>query len=115
MTYEYRGAYGRRAVPGSQSFDRTRGTVIIGTLAGTRLAKGHPGCLIAPLDLDPHAMQWPVKDAGIVLFADRKNETFSTNVVRALLDDGAELVCRIFIDDWTSTVHRPAPKESPPP
>lgn len=91
----------RRPVPGSRTFDAYSGPAIIvaGTRAGMQWARGrNPRAhLIAPIDLDPGAVEWPFADAHLCLYPADASRDFITRLIQALLSDGAASVCQLTV------------------
>ena len=75
--------------------------IVCGTRAGVRqyrdrLAKLPAHYMLAPLDMDPGSVQWPVKDApGITLVVCEAPTEFVLRLTQALLADGAHLVMQL--------------------
>lgn len=85
--------------------------IICGTRAGVAKAKRiglhspTPGLLVAPMDIDPGSVQWPVKGApGITVLEMGAPKDFVLRLVQALLADGAELV--VTIEDGRASIHQ---------
>jgi hypothetical protein len=86
----------RRPVPGARTFDAYSGPAIViaGTRAGTQWARGRNPVshLIAPIDLDPGAVEWPFTDAHLCLYPADASRDFLTRLIQALLSDGVASV-----------------------
>jgi len=83
--------------------------VICGTRAGAakyrRLAPVKQHYLLAPLDLDPGSVSWPVKDApGLLVARMGAAKEFLLRLVQALLADGAQLVV-VLQDPEPASIH----------
>lgn len=103
----------RRQVPGSRAFLTTDlAMVICGTRRGSaKFARmgHHAGLLIAPLDMDPGSLSWPVKDApGITVLEEGAPKEFVLRLVQALLGDGAKLV--VTINEGKASIHQRKPE-----
>lgn len=102
----------RRALPGSRGFVSSRGpaTVICGTRKGAakhrRLAPVSQHYLLAPLDLDPGSVSWPVKDSpGVTVQRQGAPAEFTLRLVQALLADGAMSVV-VLQDPEPASFHK---------
>jgi hypothetical protein len=83
----------RRPVPGYLAFNRENPWIFLGTRFGVKAAKSKPGCLVAPLDLDPGSVEWPVRDLDVVLVISQDDKVQeSALLARALINDGAKVV-----------------------
>ena len=89
----------RRPAPDADAFDRANPWIFVGTLDGLRRARARRGSLVAPLDLDPASVVWPVNglSAVLVLTTDAKAD-FSARLAGCLVRDGAEVVLVIGTD-----------------
>lgn len=96
----------RRPVPGSMSFDRSNPHIYLGTLAGARKAKARTGSLVAPLDLDPETVSWPVQDLDVLLVSDPDHAVESARLAGALLRDGARMIVVVDGERSSPRVHR---------
>lgn len=82
----------RRAMPGSASFNRRNPWIFVGTLNGVRRARGKPGSLVAPLDLDPASVIWPVTDLEVVVvITTDAQRQFAARLGGCLVRDGARV------------------------
>lgn len=95
----------RRPVPGSSAFDRTNPFVYLGTRAGVRKSRARDGALIAPLDMDPELMQWPVAGLSVLLVADEEHKAMAARVAGVMIRDGATLVS-VVADTGPISFHR---------
>lgn len=96
----------RRPAPGSHAYREE--IIVAGTI---RLIRRwlKSGALIAPLDLDPGALTWPVAGKSVVVITTGAPEEFSLRLVQALIADKAELVVKI--DDGRASFHTQPPPE----
>lgn len=102
----------RRKVPGFHAFNAGNPIIVLGTRAGMSFAKTKRGALIAPIDLDPNSVEWPMQsiepDAKlgrcIVVIAKGDVREFAARLAGALLRDGADRVLCIY--DKGSTHHQ---------
>lgn len=95
----------RRPVPGTSAFDRTNPVVYLGTLAGVRKARARDGALIAPVDLDPELVKWPVEDLSVLLVADPDRAVEAARVAGVMIRDGATLVA-VVSEDGPLSFHK---------
>lgn len=96
----------RRPVPGGRSFDAFSGpaTVVAGTRAGIqRYGRFPQNFLIAPTDLDPGSLTWPVKGAELCLLSMGADKDFILRLTQAMLADGAKLI--VQITDGVASFH----------
>lgn len=86
-------------MPGSAGFNRRNPWVFVGTLNGVRRSRNKKGSLVAPLDLDPASVVWPVKDleAVLVLTTDAQAQ-FAARLAGCLTRDGAAVVLVLGTD-----------------
>jgi hypothetical protein len=69
--------------------------------------------LIAPIDMDPGSVQWPVKGSlGICLIVAGATDEYVLRLTQALLADGAELVVQLRDPNPASFHRRLPPGES---
>jgi hypothetical protein len=92
-----------RKVPGFHGFNRADPWICLGTRKGIRFAKTKPGALIAPLDLDPMSVQWPVQDLTLIVVAQEDKATQVQSLLEALARDGAQVV--IVLGDKGEMAH----------
>lgn len=88
----------RRPVPGGRAFNAFSGPafVVCGTRKGVKRYGHEPlHFLVAPLDLDPGSLSWPVKDAQLVMMTMGADKDFVLRLTQALLADGAKLVVQV--------------------
>lgn len=96
----------RRPVPGSMSFDRGNPHVYLGTLSGARKHRSRPGSLLAPLDLDPETVSWPVADLDVLLVTEPDYAAEAARLAGTLLRDGASTVVIVDGSRTPARVHR---------
>lgn len=98
----------RRPVPGSLAWDvgPGGGLIVLGTRRGMNWAKTKPGCLIAPLDIDPNSVRWPVERVPsdsthgrcLVVLCEQAKAQEASKLAGALLRDGADVVLCLMLD-----------------
>ena len=106
----------RRPVPGSLAWNigPGGGWIVLGTRKGINWAKDKPGCLIAPLDVDPNAVLWPIQrlprderlGACVMLLAETARSQEAAKLAGALLRDGADVVWCVMLDGGHSRHQR---------
>jgi hypothetical protein len=96
----------RRPVPGAMSFDQTNPVIYMGTLEGVQKAQKRAGSLVAPLDLDPELLAWPVLQLSVLLVTDAEHAVEAARLAGVLIRDGAQLV--VVVDGTRSSprIHR---------
>lgn len=68
-------------------------------------------CLMAPLDIDPGSVSWPVKDApGITLIVAGAPDEFVLRLTQALLADGAQMVMQLRSTQPMTSFHQRNPE-----
>lgn len=109
MPFINQGNRERRPVPGSQGWDRGSGWIVLGTRRGVKWAKSKPGCLIAPLDLDPASVTWPMNGAGaVIVIAQNDRAQEAARLAGCLLRDGAGVVL-VLGEDGLLSRHQKEP------
>lgn len=105
----------RRNVPGSHAFNARNPFIVIGTRQGLNFAKTKPGVLVAPIDLDPNSLAWPVQDIepdpkfgriALVIAVGAPREVGS-KLAGALIRDGADRVICLYEDGSTHHERNP--------
>lgn len=89
-------------MPGYRQFDRTDPRIWVGTREGVRRhrnwKRGRAG-LIAPLDLDPASVRWPVHDLEVVVvYVNDDQAQFAARLAGCLVRDGAGVVLVLGTD-----------------
>jgi hypothetical protein len=84
--------FNRRPVPGATAFDKTNPFIYLGSAAGVKKARARPGSLIAPIDIDPELLKWPVQGLSVLLVADEEQRISAARLAGILIRDGATLV-----------------------
>lgn len=96
----------RRPVPGAASFDKTNPIIYLGTVAGAKKARARTGTLIAPLDIDPELLSWPVLGLSILLVTEPEYAVQSARLAGVLCREGAELVVVVDGTRNACRIHR---------
>lgn len=83
----------RRKVPGFHAFNRDDPWIYLGTRALAKMARSKRGSMVAPMDLDPASVWWPVEGIPVVLVigADDKAQE-AARLAGCLTRDGAQVV-----------------------
>jgi hypothetical protein len=90
--------------------------IICGTRAGIRRFRERASLLpqhylLAPVDVDPGSVVWPVKGSlGLCLIVAGATDEFVLRLTQALFADGAELVVQLRDPD-PATIHRNMKRE----
>lgn len=99
--------HNRRPVPGAASFDRENGFVYVGSKDGVRKARARRGALLAPIDVDPELLRWPVSGVPVLVVTDDDLATFAARLAGVLVRDGATMVA-VVSESGPLSFHREA-------